>query len=200
MKKIFKITLFVLVFLPLKSFSNTYSSDTLTVFEQLEKSILEDLRFLKPDIRIENELLYDEDELNSNAFYETLLESANSYLGTPYRSGGKTPKGFDCSGFTSFIFSRFGIKLNESSRSQILNGRKIEKKDIQKGDLIFFKGRNSKAKSIGHVGIVSDTTTSDISFIHSAVKGGVIVSKMSEPYYAARYVAAVRVEPLIFRN
>ena len=115
---------------------------------------------------------------------------------------GRSPKGFDCSGFTSFIFSRFGIKLNQDSRSQINNGEKIhQKSEIKKGDLVFFKGRNSNSKTIGHVGIVTsiDDNSGDIEFIHSATSGGVRISKVSEPYYANRYVTAVRVNPTLIK-
>ncbi len=125
---------------------------------------------------------------------DSLLTFAHTYLKCPYRGGGTSPAGFDCSGFTSYVYSNFGYKLNRSSGSQVENGTKINRNDLLPGDLVFFKGRNASASRIGHVGIVTSINgDGTFSFIHSAVQTGVIVSQSEENYYARRYVTACRV-------
>lgn len=122
-----------------------------------------------------------------------ILNEANKYLGTRYMRGGKTPKGFDCSGFTGFIFKQFGYKLAASSQGQYHNGTEVQYEQIRPGDLLFFKG--SSSRSIGHVAIAiaSDSITGDISFIHAAIKGGIRIDRVSMPYYSSRYVGARRI-------
>lgn len=132
---------------------------------------------------------------------DSLLLFANNYIKTPYRSGGNTPAGFDCSGFTSFVFSNFGYKLNRTSSSQVENGEEVKRKDLLPGDLVFFAGRRVSNKRIGHTGIVTEVNNDgSFYFIHAAVQTGVIVSRSDEKYYAQRYITACRVissEPLV---
>lgn len=126
---------------------------------------------------------------------EDIVERAMKYIGVPYRSGNMNPKiGFDCSGFTTYVFKKENILLTRSSRTQYREGTKVEcKKDLQKGDLVFFGGSSSR-KSIGHVGIVTDVDeeTGVFSFIHASRKG-ICISSSNEPYYSKRYVGARRV-------
>ncbi len=125
-----------------------------------------------------------------------MLKLADSFKGLRYRRGGKTPNGFDCSGFTSYIYSQFGYRLGASSRDQYrVDGELVDKMQVQPGDLIFFKGSNSKSASVGHVGIVidGDPVTGEITFIHSACSTGISVSSTFEPYYANRFVGVKRV-------
>jgi cell wall-associated NlpC family hydrolase len=82
-----------------------------------------------------------------------ILESAFSYLGTPYRYGGTTPDGFDCSGFVRHVFSENGISLGRSSRDQALEGKRISLYDLKPGDLLFFNMRRRKQQHIDHVGL-----------------------------------------------
>ena len=122
-----------------------------------------------------------------------IVKSAMKYLGSPYRSGHMSPKsGFDCSGFTSYIFRQFGYTLHRSSSGQIANGRRVERDDLRPGDLVFFNGRSVGGR-IGHVGIVTEVGDKDFKFIHSASSVGVTESKSTEPYYQRRYVGACRV-------
>jgi len=124
-----------------------------------------------------------------------LIAIAKEYLGTPYRYGGKSPKGFDCAGFARYVYLKFGHELATYSGGQYRQGRKVEStKDLVAGDLVFFGGRH-KSKSVGHTGIAiqTDTTTGVFTFIHAAVHGGVIISRSNEPYYKARYIGARRI-------
>ena len=104
-----------------------------------------------------------------------------------------SPRGFDCSGFTSYVFKRFGIELDRSSRGQIFDGVRVKKNDLQPGDLVFFQGRSGRG-GVGHVGIVTRVNDDNtFHFIHSACSSGVTESKNTESYYSRRYVGACRV-------
>ncbi|HWQ08410.1 MAG TPA: C40 family peptidase [Holophaga sp.] len=123
----------------------------------------------------------------------SLLAKAKSLLGTPYHSGGTTPKGFDCSGFVRFVFGTFGLGLERSSYSQATQGKAVDLKQIQPGDLLFFKTRG-KSDRISHVGIYLGQGQ----FIHAGSRGEpsnrvVRIGKLDESYYAQRLVSARRV-------
>lgn len=127
-----------------------------------------------------------------------IVKSAMKYIGSRYRSGSSNPKvGFDCSGFTSFIYSKQNITLPHSSRSQYstLRGdsQVKDRRDLQAGDLVFFSGSRAGG-NVGHVGIVTSVDESgNFKFIHSSCSLGVTVSSSQEPYYAKRYIGACRV-------
>lgn len=123
---------------------------------------------------------------------DKVIDEAMRYLGTPYRWGGKTPKGFDCAGFTRFIYGKFGVELAPSAAPQYRAGTKIKDAEIKRGDLVFYGGRGS-SKSIGHVGIVTSVDANGFKFIHSATSTGITISSSNEPYYKKRYVGACRV-------
>lgn len=118
---------------------------------------------------------------------ENVTETASKYLGTPYKYGGTTTSGFDCSGFTSKVFSDLGIQLNRTSGSQYQQGDAVAKSDLQVGDLVFF---NTSGSGISHVGIY----IGDGKMIHSQTGQGVSYSSVNDPYYwGSRYVGAKRV-------
>lgn len=128
-------------------------------------------------------------------FVADLLDFARTFTGLRYRRGGKTPKGFDCSGFTGYVFRQFGMKLGASSRDQYLQGESVERDCLQPGDLVFFSGRGGGTKRVGHVGIVTSVGDDgkSFNFIHSACSSGITESHSSEPYYSRRYIGARRV-------
>lgn len=125
-----------------------------------------------------------------------IVNSAMEYIGTPYRYGTMSPtRGFDCSGFTSYIFKKLDITLPRSSRSQYSKETAIDDcRDLKKGDLVFFSG-SKVSKRIGHVGIVTKVNheTGEFSFIHSSCSEGVTISHSTDAYYAKRYIGACRV-------
>ena len=118
-----------------------------------------------------------------------VVEYAKQYLGCKYVSGGTSPSGgFDCSGFTQYVYKNFGITINRISRDQFKNGVAVEKSDLQPGDLVMFNNGGNTA--IGHVGIY----IGDGNFIHASnKKSGVKISPLTSSYYQARYVGARRV-------
>jgi hypothetical protein len=134
---------------------------------------------------------------NKNYYTSTqndLISYSRKFIGKPYRSAGKGPGSFDCSGFTSFVFREFGYKLNSSSEGQDKQFPTIKNtKDLKKGDLVFFEGRRGDDR-VGHVGIVTENRSDGtFRFIHASTNYGVIVSSSTEPYYASRYLRGGRV-------
>lgn len=116
------------------------------------------------------------------------------FLGRPYRSSGKKPAtGFDCSGFTGFIFRNFGMKLKASSTAQATEGRPVSVKEATVGDLAFFgkKGRKGRVW-VNHAAIVISKPGQPLAIIHSASNKGIVVTKVSESHYWKKSLLFVR--------
>lgn len=118
-----------------------------------------------------------------------VVDYAKTFLGYKYVSGGKSPNtGFDCSGFTAYVYKHFGVTIAASSASQINYGTPVEKADMQPGDLILYL--NDGKTKIGHCGIYIGGGQ----FIHAAnPKRGVVIDKVDNSYYGQRFVAARRI-------
>lgn len=119
----------------------------------------------------------------------SVISYAKQYLGYRYVMGGTSPStGFDCSGFTSYVYRHFGVSLSRTSSAQASNGTAVSRSNLQAGDILIF--RDSSNSRVGHVGIYIGGN----SFIHAAnSRKGVIISSLSESYYSQRYVGARRV-------
>jgi hypothetical protein len=125
---------------------------------------------------------------------QEIIDFSKQFIGKPYRRGSKGPNSFDCSGFTSYIFKKFGYHLSGACVSQIHQGKQVDKKELKTGDLIFFKGRNAQSSRVGHVGIVVDNDgDGNLTFIHASRRGVIIDNLGNSAYYQPRYVAGVRV-------
>lgn len=122
---------------------------------------------------------------------EEIVEYAKKYLGYDYVLGGSTPKsGFDCSGFTSYVYKQFGYTLSRTSTAQAKNGKEVSKSELQPGDLLIFK--NQALTKIGHVGIYIGNNK----MIHASEPGvGVVITDLdARGYnYNKRYVTARRI-------
>ncbi|MDX1642328.1 MAG: NlpC/P60 family protein [Balneolaceae bacterium] len=115
-----------------------------------------------------------------------LQNAHQQWEGTPYRYGGNSANGIDCSAFTQIVFRDFfNTDLPRNTRSQLQEGSGVRRRSIQTGDLIFFKtGRKSL-----HVGI----SMGNGDFLHASVSSGVMISNIGEQYWALRYLGARRV-------
>jgi cell wall-associated NlpC family hydrolase len=116
---------------------------------------------------------------------QEIYEYATRFLGRPYRSSGKNPKsGFDCSGFTGFIFRNFGLQLKSSSQAQATEGERIKVDHAQTGDLAFFgrKGRKGRCY-VNHAAIVISQPGEPLAIIHSASRKGIVITRVNESQY-----------------
>lgn len=143
--------------------------------------------------QIRKSALFNGDDLDETI--ADILDYASKFKGVRYRLGATGPSRFDCSGFTSYVFSKFGYRLHRVSRDQVNDGRVVAKNELLPGDLVFFNGRQAGGSTIGHVGIVTSVDNEDetFEFIHASLSQGVVVSKSTETYYKKRYVKACRV-------
>lgn len=142
-----------------------------------------------------DEDLVEEEVLAENAVdmdvQKLLLDTAFSYLGTPYKHAGVTRKGMDCSGFVSTTFKAIDVPLSRSSQEMATQGKRIKLKNVRVGDLLFFK--TLRHNRISHVGMVVDVQDGEIKFIHASSKRGVVISSLSENYYKKAFRMAKRV-------
>jgi len=129
--------------------------------------------------------------INYNRVIDNILAEAETYLGTPYRYGGTSRNGIDCSAFVLSVFgAAASLSLPRVAASQAQEGEAVEKTDLQKGDLVFF----SHGRRISHVGIVeSITEEGEVKFIHAATSKGVMVSSLNDSYWGPKFRFAKRV-------
>jgi cell wall-associated NlpC family hydrolase len=125
---------------------------------------------------------------------DSIINYGMKFLKVPYKYGRMDPKkGFDCSGFTSYIFKRFGYQLPRSAHAQGAKFPLIKPEELKRGDLVFFDNRR-QSKRIGHVGLVTKVNRDGtFEFIHASVSKGITVGNSQETYYKQRYIGAGRV-------
>jgi cell wall-associated NlpC family hydrolase len=119
--------------------------------------------------------------------HDAVVETALNLRGTPYRDGGDGPGGFDCSGFTQYVFAQHGVALPRGVREQFASGSDIRREDLEPGDLIFFTTIDQGASHVG-IAVGGDE------FVHAPSSSGVVrVEHLSSSYWSARLVGVRRV-------
>ena len=131
----------------------------------------------------------DPSELAQSGRGQEVANYALQFVGYSYVYGGSSPSGFDCSGFTSYVYKQFGYSLPHSASSQLDYGTALSMSELQPGDLVMFK-KGSGGSRASHVGIYIGNNQ----FVHaSTARVGVIVSSMSEAYYTTGFVGGRRI-------
>lgn len=126
---------------------------------------------------------------------DQIISTGAKHLGVKYKFGGHTPSGFDCQGFTRFVFNKNGINLPSGARNQSKVGNYVSRDKLQVGDLVFFsttattKYSSSSIKRIGHVGIYAGNGK----VLHTYGAGGVKYSDINSKWWSSHYVTARRV-------
>jgi lipoprotein Spr len=120
-----------------------------------------------------------------------LYTLASQWIGTPYRFGGISKRGVDCSGFAIILYREvYGSRLAASSADILkYNCKKIKRPALREGDLVFFRTDRGNRKTPNHVGIYLKNDK----FVHASTSRGVIVSSLSEPYYLRSWITGGRV-------
>ena len=122
-----------------------------------------------------------------------VVAHAKSFLGTRYKYGGTSKKGMDCSGLVYTSFQKVNVQLPRVSFEMSKRGRLLKNREIQPGDLVFFKTSKKSGRSVNHVGVVSNVKGGNVLFIHSSSSKGVIESSLGNPYWSKAYKFARRV-------
>lgn len=125
-----------------------------------------------------------------------LTDFAAKFLGIPYRYGGSTPQGFDCSGFARFVFGHIGVELPRTSQAQSKTGQRVAIQNVRTGDLLFFGSRRNNGYRSTHTAIVVSNTGGVVKMIHSS-RRGIVVDEIFTPdgfaYYESRFLFAKRI-------
>lgn len=126
--------------------------------------------------------------VSSNLFERLLMQQIEAYLGVPYKWGGTTARGMDCSGFVSVVYKKtVNLTLPHNAGQMYQRGQPVTRERLELGDLVFFE--NIESSGVSHVGIF----VGDSKFAHASTTRGVIISGLGEKYYRRRYVGARRV-------
>lgn len=118
-----------------------------------------------------------------------VLEEAKKYIGIRYSSGGTTPRGFDCSGYTQYVFAQVGVSILRHERAQMEHSIIIPKEEMQCGDLVIFSNTGDNGGFASHIGIYVGNNQ----VIHASSSKGITISDLDSYYYAKHYQCSRRI-------
>lgn len=121
-----------------------------------------------------------------NYLAQNITDTALHYVGVPYKFGGTTPQGFDCSGFVWYVFNKHFQKLPRTADTQFKAGKPVFKNELQRGDLVFFTTYESGPS---HCGIYLENGR----FVHASSSRGIMISRLDDFYWKPRYLGARRI-------
>lgn len=124
---------------------------------------------------------------------DSVLQLIRSYEGVPYRYGGQSPKGFDCSGLIYYVMGQNDIKIPRSSHYLSKAGLSVGLTDVKAGDFMFFMGRNGRSGRVGHVSLAVRVDEEGIWMTHATRRGVVTELFDTSAYYRPRFLQARRV-------
>lgn len=140
-----------------------------------------------------------EDSLVKLSVRDSIVDYAKTFLGTPYKYAQASPSaGFDCSGFTWFVFNHFHVIIPRSSKDYATLGTRVTLENCRKGDIILFTGTNPKERRVGHVGIIISNPGEPVQFIHSSSSDnhfGVVITDYASSHYPERFMGVCSVLP-----
>jgi peptidoglycan DL-endopeptidase LytE len=177
--------------------SNIESKTTITTDLKTETlaETIDDEFIVKPTkdlISVEQDTVQYDENVNYNpTLSEKIVNATLENIGIHYHTGGTNRSGFDCSGLMVASFSKYDVKLPRTSIDMSRFGKRVNPRQAQKGDLIFFKTLGSR--KINHVGLVIDVGEDEIKFVHASIKKGVMVSSTKDGYYKSKFAQVNRV-------
>ena len=139
---------------------------------------------------------FDRDSSNQLVLRDSIVNYASKFLGTPYKWGGHSEGGFDCTGFVHFVFKKFGIIVSRASSGYEGKGEEVPIEESVPGDIILFTGTDHTKRRVGHAGIIYRNLEGEIDFIHSSSSKkhfGVVITRYNESGYLKRFLRVINV-------
>ena len=130
--------------------------------------------------------------INNPTIADKVVWTAVTYKGVPYRYGGMTRRGMDCSGLIYTSFKQRNVTVPRTSREMYTKSRDISLRNVKRGDLLFFKTSRKRGK-VNHVGLVTSINNGNIKFIHSTTSRGVLVTSLYSDYWKKAFIKAKRI-------